>query len=432
MKNESNKSFNKFLVIWIGQLISCIGSGLTAFTLAVYVYNLTGKAASVSLVTLCAFLPSVLLSPIGGVFADRFDRRLMMILGDFFSAAGLIYMLVVLRNDEIVLWQICFGVAVSSIFVALMEPAYKATVTDLLTAEQYARASGMVQIAGSAKYLLSPVIAGLLLRIADIKLILSIDIATFFFTISAALWVMRSLKNTVSKEGHQQNFLQDMKEGLRTITSNKGIIILIMLISMVTFFIGILQTLLTPMMLSIANASTLGTVLTLSSVGMLLGSMIMGIANINKNYTNMVSISLAIGGFFFALMGVSTSTFFITAAGFLFFTALPFINTGAEVLLRRNIPDETQGRAWGLIGIISQLGYIAAYASAGLLADRVFTPLLMPNGALASTIGRLIGTGSSRGIGLMFILSGIFVVVLAIFIFNSRPTRKLETVEINA
>ena len=202
-----------------------------------------------------------------------------------------------------------------------MEPAYKATVTDLLTAEQYARASGMVQIAGSAKYLLSPVIAGLLLRIADIKLILSIDIATFFFTISAALWVMRSLKNTVTKDGHQQNFLQDMKEGLRTITSNKGIIILIMLISMVTFFIGILQTLLTPMMLNIANASTLGTVLTLSSVGMLLGSMIMGIANINKNYTNMVSISLAIGGFFFALMGVSTSTFFITAAGFLFFTA---------------------------------------------------------------------------------------------------------------
>jgi MFS family permease len=428
MKTGSNKSFNKFLVIWVGQLISCIGSGLTAFALAVHVYTLTGKATSVSLVTLCAFLPSVLLSPIGGVFADRFDRRLMMIMGDLFSAAGLIYMLVVLLNGEIALWQICFGVAISSIFVALMEPAYKATVTDLLSAEQYARASGMVQLAGSAKYLLSPVIAGLLLRIADIKLILSIDIATFFITISAALWVMRSLKYTVAKQRHQQNFLQDMKEGLHTIISNKGITILILLISMVTFFIGILQTLLTPMMLNIANASTLGTVLTVSSVGMLLGSMIMSIANINKNYTNMVSFSLAIAGLFFALMGVSTSAFFITAAGFLFFTALPFVNTGADVLIRRSIPDDKQGRVWGLISIISQLGYIAAYATAGLLADRVFTPLLMPDGALASTIGRLIGTGSSRGIGFMFILSGIFVVILAIFIFNSRPTRKLEMV----
>ena len=432
MNNKNNKSFQKFLVIWVGQLISCIGSGLTAFALAVYVYTLTGTAASVSLVTLCAFLPSVLLAPIGGVFADRFDRRLMMILGDLFSAAGLIYILVVLLNGEIVLWQICFGVAVSSIFVALMEPAYKATVTDLLTAEQYARASGMVQIAGSAKYLLSPVIAGLLLRIADIKLILSIDIATFFITISASLWVMRSLNIKNLKERHQQNLLLDMKDGLRTIITSKGVTILILLISMVTFFIGILQTLLTPMMLNIADASTLGTVLTLSSTGMLLGSMIIGIININKNYTNMVAISLAVGGFFFALMGVSTSTFFITAAGFLFFTALPFVNTGAEVLIRRNIPDDKQGRAWGLIGIISQLGYIAAYATAGLLADHIFTPLLMPEGGLASTIGRLIGTGSSRGMGFMFILSGFFVSILAIFIFNSQPTRKLETVEINA
>jgi len=368
----------------------------------------------------------VLLSPIGGVFADRFDRRLMMVLGDFFSAGGLIYMLAVMFSGEITLWQICLGVSISSIFIALMEPAYKATVTDLLTSEQYARASGMVQIAGSAKYLLSPVITGLLLRIADIKLILGIDIATFFITISAAVWVMKSMKGAAIKPRQGQNFIQDMKEGLRTIISNKGITILILLISMVTFFIGILQTLLTPMMLNIANASVLGTVLTLSSVGMLLGSMVMGIVNINKNYTNMVSISLSVAGLFFALMGVSTSTFFITVAGFLFFTTLPFINTGADVLIRRNIPVDKQGRAWGLIGVISQLGYILAYASAGLLADHIFTPLLMPDGALASTIGRLIGTGSSRGIGFMFILSGIFVVVLAALIFNSRPTRKLE------
>lgn len=427
MKSENNKSFKKFMIIWTGQLISCIGSGMTAFALAVYVYDLMGTATSVSLVTLCAFLPSVLLSPIGGVFADRFDRRLMMILGDLFSAGGLIYMLTVMLNGEIALWQICLGVSISSIFVALMEPAYKATVTDLLNAEQYARASGIVQIAGSAKYLLSPVIASLLLRIADIKLILSIDIATFFITISAALYVMRSMKDSVTKPRKVQNFAQDMKEGLHTIITNKGITILILLLSMITFFVGILQTLLTPMMLSIADASTLGTVLTLSSIGMLVGSMMMGIANINKNYTSMVSISLAVAGLFFALMGVSTSTFFITAAGFLFFTALPFINTGAEVLLRRNIPDETQGRAWGLIGIISQLGYILAYASAGLLADHFFNPLLMPEGALASTIGRLIGTGSSRGIGFMFIISGIFVMMLAAFTFNSRPTRKLET-----
>lgn len=83
MESLNHKSFGKFLTIWAGEWISSIGSGLTAFALGVYVYQLTLTATSVALITLCAFLPSIVLSPIGGVLADRFDRRLMMIMGTF-------------------------------------------------------------------------------------------------------------------------------------------------------------------------------------------------------------------------------------------------------------------------------------------------------------------------------------------------------------
>jgi len=119
----SNKSFRNFLIIWTGEWISSIGSGLTAFALGVYVYQLTQTATSVALVTLCAFLPSIVLSPIGGVLADRFDRRLMMIVGDLFSAVGLIFILITMMIGDPSLWQICLGVMVSSIFVSLLEPA---------------------------------------------------------------------------------------------------------------------------------------------------------------------------------------------------------------------------------------------------------------------------------------------------------------------
>ncbi|MFD2877308.1 hypothetical protein ACFTAO_16905 [Paenibacillus rhizoplanae] len=83
-------------------------------------------------------------------------------------------------NGDAQLWQICLGVTVSSVFSSLLDPAYKATITDLLTEEQYTKASGFVQIAGSAKYLISPLIAGLLLTVSDVKLLLIIDICTFF------------------------------------------------------------------------------------------------------------------------------------------------------------------------------------------------------------------------------------------------------------
>lgn len=78
----------KFRMIWIGELFSCIGSGMTAFALSVYVFQMTGSAAYVSLVTLLAYLPSILLSPIGGVLADRYDRRFLMILGIYVRVWG--------------------------------------------------------------------------------------------------------------------------------------------------------------------------------------------------------------------------------------------------------------------------------------------------------------------------------------------------------
>ena len=74
----------KFMMIWFGELFSSIGSGMTAFALSVYVYELTGSVSYVSLVTLLAYMPTILLSPLGGVLADRYDRRLLMIIGDLF------------------------------------------------------------------------------------------------------------------------------------------------------------------------------------------------------------------------------------------------------------------------------------------------------------------------------------------------------------
>ena len=106
MENSQNKLFGRFLIVWVGQLISSIGSGLTAFSLGIYAYQKTHTASSFALVTLCTFLPSILLSPIGGVLADRFDRRVMMILGDLGSALGLVLILIIMLTGNIELWQI--------------------------------------------------------------------------------------------------------------------------------------------------------------------------------------------------------------------------------------------------------------------------------------------------------------------------------------
>lgn len=414
----------KFLMIWSGELISSIGSGMTAFALSVYVYQTTGSTTYVSLITLLAYLPTVLLSPLGGVLADRYDRRLLMIIGDLFSGLGLAYVLWNIQAGSDSMLPICIGVTFNAVFVALLEPSFRATITELLTEEEYARASGMVQIAGNAKFLISPALAGILLAVADIRLILLIDIGTFLITVTTVAIVRKSVGKAVKTE--RQSIGREMRLGFAEINKSKGIRILIILMSFVCFFVGILQTLTSPMVLAVSNAETVGIMESLCAVGMLLGSVFIGILGIKKNFSTVLCVAGILSGIFIALTGVNKSIFVTGAGIFLFFLALPFMNTSADVLIRKNIPNELQGRVWGIISLLSQTGTVLAYALSGVLADFVFEPLLSDNGVLSDSIGALIGTGTGRGIGFMLILSGICIIPAAFAIGRSRSIRSLQ------
>ena len=391
MKNNTGKSFGAFMLLWSGGFISAIGSGLTSFGLGVYIFQQTGKASQMALVTLLAFLPSLLLGPVAGVLADRHDRRLLMVLGDSLSAVGLLFILVSLMQGEARLWQICVGVTISSVFASLLEPAYKATITDLLDPEQYSKASGLVQIAGSAKYLVSPVLAGFLLTISDIRLLLLLDICTFFVTVSTTLAVKQGLKGRKAEKG--SSFSAELKTGWDALTGKKGILTLVVMGALITFCLGVIQTLASPMVLSFSDSVTLGTLMTVITLGMLVSSAVLGGISIQNGYAGLLSLSLFGAGIFMALFGLRENVVFMGAAGFLFFAMLPFANASLDYLLRTNIENRLQGRAWGMIGLISQLGYVAAYAVSGLLADYVFTPLLLDGGPLSESVGKILGTG---------------------------------------
>ena len=422
-KGDADK-MKKFMMIWFGELISSIGSGMTAFALSVYVYQTTGSATYVSLITLLAYLPTILLSPLGGVLADRYDRRLLMIIGDLFSGLGLAYVLWNIQVGSTDMLPIFIGVTFNAVFVALLEPSFKATITELLTEEEYAKASGMVQIAGNTKFLISPALAGILLAVADIRLILLLDIGTFLITVTTVAIVRKSVGKAVKKE--KKSIVSEMKQGFTEINKNKGIRTLIILMSFVCFFVGILQTLTSPMVLAVSDAGTVGIMESLCAIGMLVGSMLIGILGIKKNYSKVLSIAGILSGIFIALSGVNKNIFITGIGIFLFFLVLPFINTSADVLVRKNIANEVQGRVWGIISLLSQIGTVLAYAMSGVLADYVFEPLFAENGILADSIGAIIGTGTGRGIGFMLILSGICIIPAAFAIGRSRSIRSLQ------
>ena len=410
MVKESN--FGKFLLLWAGELISSVGGGLTSFGLGVYVFGQTGSAASMALVTLLAFLPTLLLSVPAGVLADRYDRRLLMMLGDGCSALGIIYILICMMNGGASLPQICIGVFVSSVFSSLLEPSYRATVSDLLTKEEFSKANGLVSLAGSARYLISPLVAGLLLSVSDVNLLLMIDICTFVLTVISTAVVKRGIE---TKPGdHEKSFIESLKEGWDVVHSRQGIFLLILVSAAMTLFLGVFQILAEPLILSFADSKTLGIGETICASGMLVSSLILGMHGIKKKYVKVLELSLMFAGFFMIGFGIWENIFMICGFGFLFFAMLPFANNCLDYLVRTNIPDELQGRAWGFIGFLSQMGYVVAYGTGGVLADLV---------------AKLFHTEIGRGAGMVIIISGACLSVVAVMMARIRSIQDLETVK---
>ena len=410
----------QFRRIWMGEFISSVGSGMTAFAVAIYVYHLTKSATMVSLVALLAFLPTVLLSPVGGILADRYDRRWMMILGDSLSVIGLLIVFIAVKLSVHSVIPIFLGITLSSIFGSLLEPAYRATVTDLLNEEEYAKASGLVQIATNSKYLISPFLAGMILSRFNIEMILLIDIGTFFVTVLTLYSVKKGIP-TVKRERTSLNMRAELAEGMRVLTSNSSVKELIWLMTSICFFMAFIQTLMAPMVLAFSDAKNLGIMESLSAIGMVVGSIVIGMIQLKSGFYKVLSIALMSTGLFMALTGTTTHIWLIIVFCFLFFTSLPFVNTCADVLIRTKIPNEVQGRVWGLISLLTQSGFILAYACCGLLADYVFNPMLIKGGILADNVGKFIGTGEGRGVGLMLIIAGLMIVLMGIrFLIKSN------------
>ena len=425
-----SKGYRKFLLLWAASLISSSGSGMSSFALGIFVYQKTGMSTMTGLMILAGFLPGLLFSPFAGALADRHDRRMLMIMGDGLSIIGLLCILSSLQffGGNILIGGILLGAAISSGFSSLVEPAFQATISDLLEKDEYTRASGMVQLIPASRYLLSPVLSGLVLSFADIRFILILDIFTILITLPVTYIVRREMKGVGKAESSKLG--ADLRMGFHIIYDNKGIWLLVILGILVSFCLGTVQTLMIPMLLSFGGESFVGFATTVSAFGMLVGGLFLSNVGIKKESSRILQLSLLCLGFFMAAFAWKENEILVCIFGFCVFLSLPFANMSIDYLVRITIPAVHQGKAWGLIGLISQAGYVAAYASTGMLVDFIINPFLKNEGKVSETVLALIGKGEGRGAALMIIIAGIFLMIIAAVIPRKSEIRELEEEQI--
>jgi MFS transporter, DHA3 family, macrolide efflux protein len=424
-----------FLTIWSGQFVSLIGSGITSFALDLWVYQRTGSVTQYALIALLNVIPPILVAPIAGVFVDRWDRRLTILSSDFIAAlmTGLIALLFFTGNLQV--WQIALITTVISTVGVFQRLALTAS-TKLLVSEQHLeQAVGLSQISESIGSLLVPALAGALVLMVKMEGVLLIDFATYFVALFTLLLVKipthrQASESDVSDQpqgwaalGTLRNELQC---GWQYTLANPDILSLLFYFTVINFLIGLVSLLVVPMVLGFLNTSEAGAMLSIGSIGSLFGSLFIGLVG-GRKYRLTKTMFFGMGlGLCIILLGLQPSRIWITVAIFIGMLCFSLVNGISEVLFISNVPVEIQGRVFGLQGMIAASSLPLAYVMAGPLTDWIFEPLLTKNGALASTIGQVIGVGPGRGIALLFIILGILQVAVTLYAYSYRPLRKLD------
>ncbi|ATB41113.1 MFS transporter [Cystobacter fuscus] len=417
-----------FLVALTGQVISATGARLTNFVLSLHVYQRTGSVTQFALTSLATVLPTVLLSPFAGVFVDRGDRKRALLLSEAGSGVCTLLLLAVLHLGELELWHINCAVAAISVFNVFQMPAFASATTLLVPREQLGRASGLYQMGEALGELLSPVLAGLLVVSLELSGILWIDVGTY----SVALLLLLFVRIPRTAPGPQEqetrrSLLGEASYGLRYIRQRPGLLGLLVMLWVGNFSLGIVWTLLTPMLLSFTTEAVLGTVLSFSGLGMVAGSVLMSVWGGPARLVHGVLGFLLLQGVVLFSGGLQPSVPLVATAAFVFSFCIPLSSGCNMALWQRKVEPSVQGRVFAVRRMVVAASSPVAYVIAGPLADHVFEPLLAPGGPLAMSLGRVIGTGTGRGIGLMFMVLGLGT-VLATVIGSLHPRlRHAET-----
>ena len=415
-----------FYVVWAGQFISAVGTGLSAFAIGVWLFQRTQLVTPLALLLLLRTLPVVILSPVAGVWVDRWDRRLTILLSDLGAALSTGLMLALFVFTDFPVLGIYVAVVLASVCETFQRPAFLASITLLVPKAQHGRAAGMTQLANGAAEVISPLAAGLLIGSIGIRGILLIDVATFLVAV-ATLAVVRFPSRTLSIPLRAKRvLLSEVREAVRCIVSHPGLGMLLLVFTAIGFQRGIISALIRPLILSFTTPQVLGFIFAIAGTGYLAGGLLLTLWGGPRRRSAGVMIGTFVFGLFLIVIGLRPLTWLVAlaATGAHFF--LPLVSGMNQAIWQGEVEQALQGRVFALREMATRAALLLAYVVVGPIADKLLEPMLMPGATLAGTVGTIVGTGSGRGTGLAFSLSGLFVVLLGILGLANRRVRSLD------
>ncbi|NEQ28670.1 MAG: MFS transporter, partial [Microcoleus sp. SIO2G3] len=262
-----------FTILWLGQLVSTIGSYMTVFALMIWVWQQTESVTTLALITFFSQLPRIFITPIAGIVVDRFSRKRLILLGDVVALLCTLAIALLYVSESLQIWHLYIVVALYGCFGQIQTLAYSASIALLVTKQHYTRAESMVAAVSYSGAIFSPILAGSLYPAIGLQGIIAIDLVTFaaaFFT----LIISRIPQPATVESDTVESTWQNLTFGFRYIFSRPGLVAMVVAFTLFAIPGDIGKALYNPMILARSNgdAQVLGTVTTAAGIGGIIGA----------------------------------------------------------------------------------------------------------------------------------------------------------------
>lgn len=419
----------KYLIIWIGEAFSTVGTALTSFGLGVWIYKQTGSVSLFSLNLLVYAVCGLAVMPLAGVIADRWNRKRVIVLGD--TGAGLVSLIVFLlvASHHLHVWHVYLLTGAGVAFSTFQWPAYKAMIPLIVPAQHLGRASALSQLGEALAELLGPMIAGSLyvLHGVGLKGILLIDFATYLFALFILIVIpIPDYARAAAAGLKPAAFVEDLRQGWRYIAARSGLVGLLVYFVIFNFFLELIYPLAMTLLFAMTSPDSAGTAMSIMAVGMLVGIALMGVWGGPQRRVYGILIPGMLSGLAIMLAGSRPSLTLITIGGFFYYALLPIVQGSSQALWQSKVAHEMQGRVFAIQSAITYSVRPLALLLAGPLADHVFEPLMRRGGPLAGNVGQVVGVGAGRGIGLLITILGLLSASAALIACFAPRIRRVD------
>ncbi len=430
-KNRPTGMFG-FTLVWLGQMLSVLATQMSAFALSIWVFQETGSATALGLMQVFFITPFLLISPLAGVWVDRHNRKLMMMVSDLGAGLATVAVLVLQAFGVLEVWHLYTAAVFQGLGNAFQWPAYSAAISTMVSKEQYGRANGMMSLIEMGPGVFAPLLAGALLPLIGLTGILSLDVITFVFAIIVLMFV-HIPQPARTEEGAQSQgggILKEAAFGFRYIFERSGLLGLQLVFFFGNLCFGIAFASVAPMVLLRTgnDSASLGFVLSAGAIGGVVGGVLMSAWGGFKRQVHGVLAGWILSSVFFAFVGVGTWIPLWVGALALCSVFGPVVNSSNQAIWQAKVAPDLQGRVFSARRLIAWITNPISPLIAGLAGDYWLEPVMRSSNAFSSLFGSIAPPGPGAGMALLIFFGGLGGILAGLAGYFVHHIRDVETV----